>query len=283
MNKTVSSKISKPYPIIGITIDIEKNNLAYSRYPWYALRKHYSDAIETSHGVPILLPYSSQYSILSQYVSLIDGLILTGGGFDIDPNLYGEKNLYPSHIEIKSERTEYEKKLLELSIKKGIPILGICGGMQLINVHFGGTLYQHLPDQWQSNLIHSKNQLNTGDMGKVVECESKYELQNHENNSQSNNIQSGKVLPHHQISLIANSKLHEIVQKDSYMVNSSHHQAIKTLGSNLQINARAIDGLIEGIEATHLPFIMGVQWHPEFCETDEDIQLLKSFIKACII
>lgn len=254
----------KDKPVIGIIVDLEEDNKGYSRYPWYALRKNYSDCIAECGGIPVLLPYSLLDDVLSIYIDMIDGLMITGGGFDIDPNLYNEPNLYPNDTNFRPSRTEFEKQMLRKALEKKIAVLGICGGMQLINVAFGGTLYQHLPGQWPSNIKHSKDSNTSGYMGV-----------NDISSSQSTSLLE------HMISLNSSSKLYEIVGNTCYKVNTSHHQAVKEVGKDLIINARAEDGLIEGIEAANFPFIIGVQWHPEFLSSPEDTAIITGFINNC--
>ena len=245
MNKIErETKHSKTRPIIGVIVDLEEDNKGYYRYPWYALRRHYSDSIEECGGTPILLPYSSQNPIIRQYIDIIDGLMITGGGFDIDPGMYGEQNLYPDDMSFRPERTAFEKVMLLMAIEKKMPILGICGGMQLINVVFGGTLFQHLPGQRKSDVRHSRD--------------------DHRDNQSSTTSLSHNKLPEHEISVDSHSKLYRIVQSAKYRANTSHHQAVNRAGKDLHINAIAPDGLIEGIESQILPFVVGVQWHPEY-------------------
>ena len=124
---------------IGITLDNEDSKL-YSKFPWYAIRQNYLHSIEKLGGIPFPLFHSTKS--INNILKLIDGIIITGGNFDISPSLYGKKNS-GSRIE-KNIRTIFEKKICEKSLIKNIPILGICGGHQLINVCLGGTLIQDI-------------------------------------------------------------------------------------------------------------------------------------------
>jgi len=230
-------------PIIGITIDYEDRG-DYSKFPWYAIRKNYLDCILKYGGIPIPLIHSMD--IISELENLIDGIVITGGNFDINPSNYGKKNL-TSRL-IKEERTEFEMKVCEFSFKNNIPILGICGGEQLLNVFCGGTLVQDIKTLSLDTIEHE--QVNP------------------------RNETSHKVL------IKTNTKLSEIVQNDVIEVNSAHHQSVEKLGSNLIISGKSLDGIIESIESTEHKWCIGVQWHPEFLITDADKKLIYNFVKV---
>ena len=231
-------------PIIGITVDSEKSG-SFSTMPHYALRENYADAISNAQAVPLLLPHHPE--AVSDYVRLIDGLLITGGGFDIDPKLFGAKKRHKS-VTIKERRTAFEWKMLQTFIKSRKPILGVCGGEQLLNVVLGGTLIQHIPDEIKSPLNH----LDKNARRKTA----------------------------HAIQISSGTKLFEIVKKKSLRVNSSHHQAVLKLGKNLIVSAIAPDGVIEAIEMTSHPFCIGVQWHPEYHLSPLDAKIFKAFVKA---
>ena len=128
-------------PLIGLTLDLETSK-TYSKFPWYALRENYCSSISNYGGIPIPLVYDNKS--INSILDIIDGLVITGGAFDIDPKYYSEKIKY-KNILIKNKRTEYEIKICERSLKRNIPILGICGGHQLINIVYGGSLFQDIP------------------------------------------------------------------------------------------------------------------------------------------
>ena len=130
-------------PVIGITLDQEKAGGYAKHYPWYALRTHYSDAVAELGGIPFHLPYHKD--LAAEYLERIDGLILTGGDFDIDPLLYGAAHKHEATI-TNSPRTDFEIAVTKIALERGMPILGICAGEQLLNVLLGGTLVQHIPD-----------------------------------------------------------------------------------------------------------------------------------------
>lgn len=231
-------------PIIGITLD-QENKKTYSNFPWYAARKNYAECVTLCSGVPIFLPHVE--SRIDNYLEIINGLIITGGDFDVDPNLYGEKDINPNVV-LKPDRTNFELKITETAMKKKIPLLGICGGQQLLNVILGGSLFQHIPDEYKTNIAHEQE--NPRDQAS------------------------------HWVNIIKESKLFSITKKKKIYVNSAHHQSVKTVAKNVVINATAPDGIIEGIEFTELDFCLGVQWHPEFLIDDSDEKIFSSLIES---
>jgi len=233
-------------PVIGITLDSDVGG-SYSRYPWYAIRHNYVDAVIDAGGIPLLLPYS--YKLLDEYASRIDGLLIPGGFFDICPSHYGEE---VGHETVKThpDRTNFEFAITRKIKEQGKPLLGICGGMQLMNVIFGGTLIQHIPAEIDNALPHEQ------------------ENPRHE---------AG-----HDVEIIPQTLLHRIAQsKIKVPVNSAHHQAIRKVASGFIVNAVAPDGVIEGIELSNSnQFALGLQWHPEFHISDVDRSIFNHFIQA---
>ena len=230
-------------PVIGITLD-EGNNPSYSVFPWYAARKNYADPISKLNGIPIFL--SHDLKNLRDYLSLIDGLIITGGDFDINPSFYGE-NIKSKTVSLKEERTNFEFKILEEALKKNIPTLCICGGHQLLNVVLGGSLYQDISEEFVTEIDHEQKL--PRDLGS------------------------------HTVEIKEKTKLRNIVSKNQMFVNSAHHQSIKIVGRDLMVNAVCNDGIIEGIEHKNLDFCIGVQWHPEFLIDKGDTDIFFEFIK----
>ena len=231
-------------PIIGITLDEEKTS-NYSCYPSYASRKNYSESIDLAGGLAIFLP--NQRKKIKQYINLIDGLVITGGDFDISPKFYGKK-IESEFVKVKEERTDFEYKITKEAIKKNMPILGICGGQQLLNVVLGGTLIQHIPDTVNTKINHE--QTNPRDQGS------------------------------HSIKIEKKTKLFNIISSDKMFVNSAHHQAVEKVGKNVVVNAIADDGVIEGIEHLKLNFCIGVQWHPEFLIDKKDIKIFEALVES---
>jgi len=231
-------------PLIGITLDNEEPGV-YSKFPWYAIRKNYLHSIENLGGIP--LPLLHTQLNIKEIFSLLDAIVITGGNFDISPSIYGKKNI--SSRSIKNNRTNFEIKICEMGLKKDIPILGICGGEQLINVCFGGTLIQDI------------NKLNIDTL-------------NHEQTNPRSQTS-------HKVKINKFSKLYKIIKKLTIKVNSAHHQAVDKLGKNLIISGKSEDGIIESIESIEHKWCIGVQWHPEFLITNADKLLISNFIKNC--
>ena len=139
-------------PVIGVTLDREPAG-GYSKFPWYAVRENYMDAISRAGGLPVALPHDDR--IADAYIDLVDGLLLTGGAFDIDPGLFGQPR-HKSVETLKSQRTIFELTITRVALARDIPILGICGGEQLLNVALGGSLIQHIPDKIAGALAHEQ-------------------------------------------------------------------------------------------------------------------------------
>jgi len=232
-------------PLIGVTLD-QETDPTYSKFPWYAVRENYMHAVAAAGGVPVGLP--SNAKLAHGYTRLLDGLLITGGAFDIDPRLFGDTKLSP-FTSLKTTRTDFELEITTLSLEKNIPIFGICGGEQLLAVALGGTLLQHIPD-----------------------CP--FDTLQHEQPNPRNE-------PAHNVAISHGTLLHKIVGVTHMNVNSAHHQAVSNPGSGNIINAIAPDGIIEGIECPAHRFCLGVQWHPEFQISEGDNKLFKAFVSAC--
>ena len=129
-------------PVIGVTLDSEPAG-GYAKLPWYALRENYCDVLADAGGLPIALPHEPE--LADRYLELIDGLVVTGGAFDVDPGLYGGAERHGT-VKLKERRTRFEWAVTKGAVERDLPLLGICGGQQLLNVVLGGTLIQHIPD-----------------------------------------------------------------------------------------------------------------------------------------
>ncbi len=234
-------------PIIGLTLDSESAG-GWSAFPWYALRANYLDAVAAAGGLPVALGHLPE--LATDALDAIDALIVTGGAFDVDPALYGVDEQHAT-VALKADRTATELALTRGALERGLPLFGICGGMQLLAVALGGTLIQHIPDALPSALAHE--QANPRDQ------------------------------PSHEVTVEIGSALHEITGRGAMPVNSSHHQAVRTSGRAI-VSARAPDGVIEAIEAQDMrgggPFCLGVQWHPEFQIDEGDGRLFRALVEA---
>jgi putative glutamine amidotransferase len=231
-------------PTIGVTLDSEEPG-GYSKFPWYAVRQNYADAVVKAGGLPLFLPHEPDQ--VEDYLGLIDGLVVTGGAFDIDPALFGAAEKHPT-VKLKGRRTAFEWNITQRAVAEDLPVLGICGGQQLLNVVLGGTLIQHIPDEVKGPLAH--------------------EQPNPRNE------------PGHSVTVEKNTLLYRICGVTSLEVNSAHHQAAKSVGPGITINAKAEDGVIEGIEDPRHRFVLGVQWHPEFSISRGDEKIFKAFVEA---
>ncbi len=231
-------------PIIGLTLDAEAPG-GYSKFPWYAMRQNYMDALADAGGVPVGLPHRG--GLAEDYIDMIDALVVTGGAFDVDPALYGAAGLHAS-VTLKPGRTAAELALLRAALARDMPVLGICGGEQLLAVALGGTLIQHIPDAIAGALAHE--QPNPRDQ------------------------------PGHEITIVEGTMLAAIVGAAAMRVNSAHHQAVGDAGAALRVNAVAPDGVIEGVESPAHRFCLGVQWHPEFLIDPGDARILNALVGA---
>ena len=219
---------------------IVKKKKTYSKFPWYALRENYLSSISRFGAIPIPLLHDKK--LIKSFGNILDGLIITGGDFDIDPKIYNQTKKGSKNI--KNKRTVFEINIFNKFIELNKPILGICGGAQLINVASGGTLIQ--------------------DLIKIPI--------NHEQINPRNQTS-------HKINIRKKSKLYKICNKDKIKVNSAHHQSVKKLGKNLIVSATSSDGIIEAIEHKKHKWCIGVQWHPEFLITKYDLKIFKNFIE----
>lgn len=231
-------------PVIGLTLDHETPG-GYSNYPWYAIRENYCNAVAAAGGLPILLPHDPERA--ADYLAMIGGLVVTGGGFDVDPALFGDSSRHPT-VTTKDRRTAFELAVARGALLRGMPVLGICGGQQLLNVALGGTLIQHIPDEVPGALPHK--QPNPRDE------------------------------PGHRVRIVAGTLLHRVTGALELGVNSAHHQAVKAAGPGVVVDAVAEDGVVEGIEDPRQRFCLGVQWHPEFGLSDGDRRIFRAFIEA---
>lgn len=235
-------------PVVGLNMDVVL--AGKTTRPHLRLHLGFLDAVLAAGGLPVPMPPYGKKPEIDAFLDRVDGFILTGG-LDMDPRRQGLP-LHRSVQPMPERREDNDRLLVAQLLERRLPILGIGVGMHQLNVASGGTLIQHLPEEMPRAMPHSD-----------PSC-------------------SG---PHrHAVLLQANSRLDEIYGEGEIRVNSSHHQAVKTVGSLFRVAAQAPDGVIEAIEAIDPHwFCLGVQWHPE-SETASalDLQLFECFLQACI-
>ncbi len=235
-------------PIIGITAGKDKSETNIHRF---SLVDKYVEAVLNAGGIPLIVPAVPSPNIISSLFQKIDGVLLTGGG-DIETQRYKGED-HPRVYGVDLVRDQFEIELVQSAVLKKKPLLGICRGIQVMNVALGGDLYSDVSDQRENSLRHDWFPDYPRD------------------------------LLAHEVQISNNSMLHEITGCDRMKVNSLHHQGIKTLAPGLNATAFAEDGLIEAVNIEDHPFFLGVQWHPEWIyNQDTTKQIFKTFIQATI-
>lgn len=228
--------------IIGVTPDVGENGKI-------TINQDYLDSVTRAGGVPVLLPLVEDENAQAALLKRLDGLLLSGGP-DVDPAIYGEEVL-PCCGEINAKRDKVEISLLRKALKIGLPVLGICRGIQVMNVALGGTLYQDIATQLPGAIKHP--------------C---YDTP------------KDKI---HEVTALEDSWVHRVSGLKRFSVNSRHHQGIKKLGKGLVATAYSSDGLIEAVDDPEERFVTGVQWHPESLSNryKEAQALFDAFVEAC--
>ena len=229
-------------PIIGILAEVDEDLTT-------AVKRNYISAVERSGGLPFVLPYVEDDEMLDGIVNACHGFFFTGGK-DIDPARYGEvkKN---NCGDTQPYRDDLEFRAFKKVFDSGKPILAICRGAQLVNAALGGTLYQDIPTEVNTELIHRQ-----------TEGEFEYS---------------------HEVNIKADTPLYMLVRAERIKANSFHHQAIKKLGNGLEVMATADDGIIEAVYHTGDQYIRAYQWHPErlFDKDEYNRGIFDDFIRNC--
>ena len=230
-------------PLIAINPLVDEERESYWMLPGYFR------GILQAGGIPVMLPSLSESADLEALADAFDGFLFPGGQ-DVAPELYGAEVL-PHCGPRCPERDEMEAAFLPLVRRRGKAVLGICRGLQFFNVALGGTLYQDLPTEHPSGLVHSQDR--------------PYDA------------------PSHAVQLLPGTPLQQLAGRDSAQVNSCHHQGIKALAPALRPMAVAEDGLIEAVYDPDARFFWAVQWHPEFSQAVDPLSqaIFEAFVCGC--
>ena len=230
-------------PLVGVNCRYE-SNLKHPIRDEIRVYAPYYQALVATGALPVVIPTVDNRSTLGEYLDRLDGFLFTGG-LDLPPQAYGQSK-HPQTVECDPRRFACDRLLAELVRERGIPVLAICLGMQLINVVYGGTLIQHL----ETGVRHT-------------------------------DVEPGND-SFHSIVLEEDNLLHHILGRSELEVNSAHHQAVDRLAPGLRVLARAPDGIVEAVQKTDGDFFLGVQWHPErIFERAEQRGIFEAFVKAC--
>lgn len=231
---------------IGVTCDFETiTDRRGAPSPRYLLQASYVRAVAHTGALPVLLPHLDP-ELAPAVLEGLDGVVFSGGDFDIPPSYYGQEPR-PKLGHLLEERSAYERALCAEALARDVPVLGVCGGMQLLNVVCGGTLHQDLSERPGTGVHqqpHDKRQ------------------------------------PHHGVEITSASLLARAVGATRLEVNSTHHQLVHALGRRVRATAVAPDGVVEGIEVEGKRFAMGVQWHPEALATPEQLAIYEALVEA---
>ncbi len=240
-------------PIIGITMNTIPANhwtiemgIAAPNQDFQGLAVDYMTMIEKAGGVPVILPSTEDLETAELLWDRLDGILISGGN-DVNPMIFGERIVKCGNLD--SLRDNYEIAAMNFALKKGIPVLGICRGIQVINAGLGGKNCQDLPSEGykpHTILVRKRNE------------------------------------PTHSVEIKDGTPLAEIFGKKTVMVNSFHHQSAQELSPKLRLQAVSEDGVVESCYMPGKKFFMAVQWHPEMMyDSEEQLLIAKAFVSAC--
>ncbi len=231
-------------PNIGILLDYAADG-SFSSRPHYAIRTGYFDAIWQAGGLPVAIPYLADG--LAAYMELCQGFLFPGGFYPFPARLYGEPAIKDEDLH---PRFVFEEQLMQGTVDRDVPVLGICAGMQVLAGLYGGTFYRNLHDVIDTEMDH------------LNQCPAETTA--------------------HGVRIEAGSRLHGLMGTTEIAVNTAHNEALKNQPPGLMINARAADGVVEGVEVPGKRFCLGVQWHPEFFANpgDANFNLFTGLVRA---
>jgi putative glutamine amidotransferase len=235
-------------PIIGLSTGgrIENDFTGDYYQSFYYIPSLYIESVRRAGGIPVLLPPNAADE-LETLLPRLDGLIITGGA-DIDPKHYEGNRQHPNLTKIDHERDSSELALIRAWSKTDKPMLCVCRGMQVLNVAFGGTMHEHIPDVREKDIHRSADGL----------------------------------WAIHEILVDENSLLARVMGTNKVETYSGHHQAVKAIGQGLCVVAQAPDGIVEALEHEQLPWLLGLQWHPEKSAATDPTQqaIFDAFVKT---
>lgn len=235
-----------PAPVIGITTSRATNKMSF---PILYIGEAYTQALIRADACPVLIPSGLPETALHALVSRLDGILFSGGG-DVEPERYGSRP-HPLVSDMDRDRDRVEIQLIRDSIQSGLPFLGICRGLQVINVALGGSLYEDILDQHPQAVRHQY----------ASEYPRDYLA--------------------HPVTLAGTSRLSRILGTTSTQVNSLHHQGIRDLAPGIMASACSPDGIVEALEVPGHRFGLAVQWHPEWMAADPGMTaLFRAFVEA---
>lgn len=218
----------KTYPLIGISGSVSKSEKEMS------IQTYYTNALMKAGAIPVLLCPNLDDAMLRECMEGLDGILLAGGN-DVSPDRYGHDPI-DELGEVNPLRDEFEGRLVRMAAEMQMPVLGICRGIQSINVAMGGTLWQDVPSQYRT----------AGGAKGIAHSQTRADF-----------------YPSHRVLIEENTMLMKLIGQREIRVNSFHHQGVRDTAPCMKVAAYASDGLIEAIEHPDLPFFLGVQWHPE--------------------
>lgn len=230
-------------PLIGINVDVSGDSVTDARL---GVSSTYVDAVTSAGGVPVLIPPALDESAISRYVELCDGFVMTGGR-DISPSRYGSETTHPTTNLLNPRREDFDFALIDAILAADKPVLGVCLGLQELNVALGGSMIQDLPTETSSTIAHKPGDRHFA----------------------------------HEVHITTGTRLQDIAGTTTLQVNSIHHQACDRLGSGVLVMAKAPDGVVESFEVENKNFAVGVQWHPEVLTTaTEHLAVYEALVKA---
>lgn len=214
----------------------------------FRMTRPYLNCLELAGSAPLVLPLTDNPDVLLPILNCCSGLVITGGQ-DVAPERYGQQAIPqcgPADVEL----DRMEEFLLNWALERDVPVLAVCRGIQYLNVHLGGTLYQDLPTQHPSPVQHSQ--------------------------------QPPYHIPVHEVTVKEGSFLSNLTGAGVLQVNSFHHQAVDQVAAGLEVDAVSPDGIVEGVHMPDKTFVLGLQWHPEFFPEEEWSKgIFEGFVRAC--